>query len=111
LLANTQILRCPFALAGISPAYAAVTCLADVEGPSDPPGDGQGDITRFCLDNANLPSSFDVYMSRDEASFSGASTGDGCVLFDTSADAGGNVDFAICISVGGASGAMVAGPL
>jgi hypothetical protein len=97
--------------AGLSPAYAAVTCFSDTDGPNDPPGDGQGDITRFCLDNANLPSSFDVYMNWDEASFNGANTGDGCVLFDTNGDAGGNVDFAICISVGGNPGSMVAGPL
>jgi hypothetical protein len=60
--------------AGLSPAYAAVTCFSDTDGPNDPPGDGQGDITRFCLDNANLPSSFDVCMNWDEASFNGANT-------------------------------------
>lgn len=70
--------------AGLSPAYAAVTCFSDIDGPNDPPGDGQGDITRFCLDNANLPSWFDVYLNWDEDSFNGAYTGDGCVLFDTS---------------------------
>ncbi len=99
------------AAACMSPAYAAVTCFSDIDGPNDPPGDGQGDITRFCLDNANLPASFDVYMNWDEDSFNGANTGDGCVLFDTNGDAGGNVDFAICISVGGKPASMVAGPL
>ena len=60
------------AFSGYSPAVLAVpTCFTDVHGPNDPSGDGQGDITRLCLDTANVPTSFDVYMSWDETSFSG----------------------------------------
>jgi uncharacterized repeat protein (TIGR01451 family) len=99
-------------LAGFSSlAGAAPNCLADVDGANDPSGDGQGDITRLCTDNANLPTSFDVYMSWDETGFSGANTGDACVLFDTDGDAGGNIDYAICISVDGDPASLSAGPL
>jgi hypothetical protein len=99
-------------LAGFSPfAHAAPVCLDDVDGANDPSGDGQGDITRLCTDNANLPTSFDVYMSWDETGFSGANTGDACVLFDTDGDASGNIDYAICISIGGNPASLSAGPL
>ena len=99
-------------LAGFSSlATAAPMCFSDVDGPNDPPGDGQGDITRFCLDNANLPTSFDVYMQWDDDGFNGANTGDACALFDTDGDPSGNIDYAICISVGGKPGSLAAGPL
>ena len=99
-------------LAGFSSfAQAAPSCLADVDGPNDPSGDGQGDITRLCTDNANLPTSFDIYMSWDETAFSGSNSGDACALFDTDADPGGNINYAICISVGGNPAVLSAGPL
>ncbi|MDH3888640.1 MAG: hypothetical protein OEU78_09080, partial [Gammaproteobacteria bacterium] len=99
-------------LAGFSPvAQAAPSCLSDVGGPNDPTGDGQGDITRLCTDNANLPDSFDIYMSWDETAFSGKNTGDACALFDTDGDPGGNINYAICISVGGKPASLSAGPL
>ncbi|UCC56548.1 MAG: hypothetical protein JSU75_01915, partial [Gammaproteobacteria bacterium] len=99
-------------LTGFLPsAQAAPQCLADVDGANDPPGDGQGDITRLCLDNGNLPASFDVYLSWDEDGFSGANTGDACVLFDTDGDANGFIDYAICISVAGNPATLSAGPL
>jgi uncharacterized repeat protein (TIGR01451 family) len=106
-------------LLGFSRLVGAVPqCLVDVDGPNDPTGDGQVDITRLCTDNDNLVTtplpvtgSFDVYMSWDEIAFSGANTGDACVLFDTNGDPGGNIDYAICISVGGSPASLSAGPL
>ena len=107
-LALLVVLAC----GGYAPtAQAAPVCLADIDGPNDPPGDGQGDITRLCVDKANLPASFDVYMSWDEDGFNGANTGDACVLFDTDGDAGGFIDYAICISVDGNPASLSAGPL
>ncbi len=89
---------------------AQLVCTADVQGPNDPSGDGQADITQLCIDESGLPASFELEFSWDDNSFSGNNTGDACVLFDLDGDAAGNIDHALCTSVGGDPGSLVAGP-
>ncbi len=91
-------------------SQAQLVCTNDVNGPNDPAGDGQSDITQLCIDESGLPASFEVKFSWDDNSFSGANTGDACVLFDLDGDAAGDIDYALCASVGGNPGSLVAGP-
>ncbi|MBT8057579.1 MAG: DUF11 domain-containing protein [Gammaproteobacteria bacterium] len=91
-------------------SHAQLVCTVDVHGPNDPAGDGQSDITQLCIDESGLPDTFEVEFSWDDDSFSGRNTGDACVLFDLDGDAAGNIDYALCASVGGIPGRLVAGP-
>ncbi len=95
-------------------ANAQLICTPDVGGVNDTTGgtNSQSDVTRLCIDETNAPISYDIHLSWDNASFSGANTGDACALFDT--DSNGFINFAYCISVGAKAGGGVeleAGPL
>ena len=70
---------------------------ADVGGPDDAPG--QKDLTA----HATFLTLTDLYVGWkwDDTGFSGTNTGDGCALFDTDGD--GNVNGALCVTIGGAA--------
>ncbi len=78
-------------------------CQNDVEGANDLPG--QKDLTRMCADYAALPTTLSIDWNWDDSAWSGGNTGDGCALFDTDDD--GDVNYALCITVGGNPAAFI----
>ncbi len=89
-------------------SYAAFTCSKDIGGANDE--NGQSDLTQLCIDESNLPTSYDVQLSWDETGLPGNNTGDACILFDTDTPGDGNINFALCLSIGGNPAALVSGP-
>jgi hypothetical protein len=103
LLFTSLVLAMPPAGPNSAPAAPAdVTCVNDIDGANDQPG--QKDLTRFCLDTAGLPVTLTVGWNWDETSWPGANTGDACALFDN--DGNGNVDYSACVTVGGTPAAL-----
>ncbi len=78
-------------------ASAAPVCVNDTAGANDEPG--QKDLTKLCIDEANLPTSEHVTWNWDETGTSGANTLDGCALFDTDGD--GNINYSVCVTTTG----------
>jgi len=81
---------------GTSAAQAG--CVQDAQGANDEPG--QKDLTKFCKD-APVGTTQQVSWNWDDIQFSSASSNnseDGCALYDTDGD--GNVNFAVCVTVG-----------
>lgn len=72
------------------------TCETDVQGPNDEPG--QKDLNMYCV-HPGLNGSNYFYWTWDEISWSGANTGDACLLLD--ANNNGLADYALCVSVAG----------
>ncbi len=81
-------------LAAAPDALLADQCLVDADGPNDPPGDGQKDLTRFCVDPLSSPLS--ISWNWDETSSN--NTSDACALFDVDND--GMVNYALCNQFG-----------
>ncbi|OGM87387.1 hypothetical protein A2616_01265 [Candidatus Woesebacteria bacterium RIFOXYD1_FULL_33_11] len=79
------------------------SCQNDVEGVNDEPG--QKDLTRMCADYASLPTTLNIDWNWDDSAWSGGNTGDGCALFDTDAD--GDVNYAMCVTVGGSPASFI----
>ena len=80
---------------------AAPLCLVDDGGVNDEGSvDSQLDLTQVCRDltklNEAIPS-YDILISFDNTTGSGANSQDACVLFDTDLDS--NVDNSFCVSV------------
>ncbi len=73
---------------------AASVCVSDTAGANDEPG--QKDLTRLCIDEANLPTSVQAIWNWDELGTNGANTLDGCALFDSNGD--GNINYAACVT-------------
>lgn len=80
---------------------AAANCVVDQQGANDQPN--QKDLTRFQL-VSNTATTLTVSFNFDDlaADFSGANTGDGCLLFDTDAD--GNANYSLCTTYAGTLG-------
>ena len=89
-------------------SYAAFTCSSDIGGANDE--NGQSDLTQLCIDESNLPTSYDVRLSWDETGLPGNNTGDACILFDTNNPGDGNINFALCLTIGGNPATLVSGP-
>jgi len=97
-----------FTTAFASHAWAAATCVTDMQGADDEPG--QKDLSQFCEDAASLGSGFDLVANWnfDDLRWTGSNTGDSCGLFDTNGN--GFADFALCVTVeGGPPAAMKSG--
>jgi hypothetical protein len=62
-----QVLLLLSATAASTSVQAAKVCAVDVGGVDD--ATAQSDITQLCLDDSNLPVSFDVYMSWDATAY------------------------------------------
>jgi uncharacterized repeat protein (TIGR01451 family) len=95
LFVGTQALV-PLVNAGIFTAHAAAvpSCIVDTAGANDL--SGQKDLTKLCVDYANVPVSVDTTWNWDETGTNGANTLDACNLFDTDGD--GNINYAVCVS-------------
>jgi uncharacterized repeat protein (TIGR01451 family) len=79
-------------------AIFAPVCSPDSQGANDEPG--QKDLTRLCVDNANIGSgSFQAAFNFDETGTSGNNSLDGCALFDTDND--GMANYALCVTTTG----------
>ncbi len=84
-----------------SAASAAPVTIVDQGGVDDV--SGQRDLNSMTVD---LPANaFSVAWTWDDTAWSGNNTGDACALFDTNGD--GNVNVAVCVSVGGNPAAEV----
>ena len=77
---------------------AAPLCTVDQQGANDEPG--QKDLTKYCADTTGV-TSVSVGWQWDETSWSGANTGDACILFDTDNDT--NINNALCATINGPS--------
>ncbi|MHC5108926.1 MAG: hypothetical protein ACYTHJ_03495, partial [Planctomycetota bacterium] len=76
-------------------------CVADSGGANDVAGDGQKDLTQWCVDFGDGgPYELHAKWNWDEIALSGGNTGDACTLYDTDGD--GNANFAVCVSWGNA---------
>jgi hypothetical protein len=78
-------------------AAAAAACTPDTGGANDQ--SGQKDLTRFCVDGGELPSTLSISWQWDQAGWSGSNSGDACALFDTDGD--GNANYSLCTIVAG----------
>lgn len=72
-------------------------CTNDVAGPDDEAG--QKDLSKMCVDYANLPSSISVLWNWDDTAWPGGNTGDACSLYDTNEN--GLADYSLCVIVEG----------
>lgn len=95
-IAATLLACAVFVLAAQS-VMAALTCVNDGGGADDQPG--QKDLTRWCVDYTYTATEHQVIWDWDDTAWSGNNTGDGCSLYDNDAD--GNVNYALCVTVGG----------
>jgi|GEM_PF-1454717 len=98
LFVGTQLLF-PLASAGIFAAHAAAApiCIVDTAGANDEPG--QKDLTKLCVDYANVPTSVSTTWNWDETGTGGSNTMDACNLFDTNGD--GNINYSVCVTTQG----------
>src|SRR5438132_3043191 len=86
------LFSCLLLMGGVlAPALAALPvpthCQIDVGGVNDPPGDGQKDLTQFCVDTGNgSPYELNIKWSWDILGLSGGNTADACALFDSDTD-------------------------
>src|SRR5687768_14543444 len=86
-----------FALVLAAPPVAAQLCTNDQQGFDDEPG--QKDLTKFC-EGPVCGATANLYgWNFDDTNWSGANTGDACVLFDTDQD--GNANRAVCVTIVG----------
>ncbi len=69
----------------------------DPNGVDDSPN--QQDMTEICIEPGSSPFEMTVSFNFDDTAWSGANTGDGCILFDTDRDFAAN--YALCITVEG----------
>lgn len=92
----------------VTPAQAATAppgnyfTVVDTGGANDEVG--QNDLTQFGRDDSD-PSTYNLFWSWDDASWSGGNTGDACAQFDSNGD--GNIDYAVCVEVGQGAGTTV----
>ncbi len=82
------------------PATAIV--IVDDGGADDQNGGTQLDANFLIVDYgppSPPPTEWFIAWGWDDTSFSGSNSVDGCALFDSQADADGNIDYALCVSV------------
>ena len=73
------------------------SCQNDVGGANDPSGDGQKDLTKFCIEPGTENFELWTKWNWDETTLTGSGqSGDACSLYDTDDD--GNVNRAVCVS-------------
>lgn len=95
-IAATLLACVVFVLAAQS-VIAALTCVPDGGGANDQPG--QKDLTRWCVDYHYSATQHQVIWDWDDIAWTGNNTGDGCSLYDNDSD--GQVNYALCVTVGG----------
>ncbi len=92
LAANIGAVTVPFLPAQV--AEAAPVCTVDTAAANDE--SGQKDLTKLCVDYANVPTTLSTTWNWDELGTTGSNTLDACSLFDTDGD--GNVNYAVCVT-------------